>query len=255
MGFDGKVVLITGGGSGIGADAARHLAKLGAKVAIVGRNENALKEVSEQIKQSGSLTPLVTVADVTKDAERIVNETIMEFEKLDVLINNAGIAIVDTVVDVDMTKFDHVFNTNVRSVIKLTKLCVPFLEKTNGNIVNVSSIAGSKAIRNTLTYCTSKAALCQFTKCSALDLAAKGIRVNAISPGVIQTPIFGKDLIPPEKIERFLSNFKNKYIPLGRLGEVADTSAAIAFLADNDAASFITGVLLPVDGGSMAAGI
>lgn len=248
MAFNDKVVLITGASSGIGADAARHLAKLGAKVAIVGRNEIALKEVAEQINPSGSSpAPLTIVADVTKDAERIVNETIKEFGQLDVLINNAGIATIDTVIEVNLSNFDRVIDTNVRSVINLTKLCVPHLEKTKGNIVNISSIAGLKAIRNSMTYCISKAALSQFTKCSALDLASKGIRCNAIAPSVIRTPIFEKDFIPSEKIERYFANFKKKY-PVGRIGEVSDTSAALAFLADNNLASFLTGILLPVDG-------
>lgn len=244
--FESKVILVTGASSGIGADAARHLAELGAKVAIVGRNEIGLKEVAEQIKQSGSSSaPLLIVADVTKDAERIVDETIKEFGKLDVLINNAGIATIDTINEVDLSNFDHVIDTNVRSVIHLTKLCVPHLEKTKGNIVNVSSIAGLKGIRNSMTYCISKAALTQFTKCCALDLAPKGIRCNAIAPSVIRTPIFGKDFIPTEKIERYFSHFKSKY-PVGRIGEVSDTSTALAFLADNNVASFLTGVVLPV---------
>lgn len=255
MAFDGKVILITGASSGIGADAARHLAKLGANVAIVGRNEIRLKEVADQIKEcESSPAPLVIVADVTKDAERIVNETIEEFGKLDVLINNAGIAIIDTVIEANLNNFDRIIDTNVRSVINLTKLCVPHLEKTKGNIVNVSSIAGLKGIRNSMSYCISKAAITQFTKCSALDLAAKSIRVNAIAPSVIRTPIFEKDFLPCEKIERYFAHFQKKY-PVGRIGEVSDTSAAISFLADNNLTSFLTGIVLPVDGGSMVAGV
>lgn len=255
MTFKDKVILITGASSGIGADASRHLAKLGAKVAIVGRNEIHLNEVAEQIKQcESSPAPLAIVADVTKDAERIVSETIKEFGKLDVLINNAGIAIIDTVIEANLSNFDRIMDTNVRSVINLTRLCVPHLEKTKGNIINMSSIAGLKGIRNSMTYCISKAAITQFTKCSALDLAKKNIRVNAIAPSVIRTPIFGKDFIPTEKIERYFAHFQSKY-PVGRIGDVSDTSAAISFLADNQTASFLTGVILPVDGGSMVAGV
>lgn len=182
MRFDGKVVLITGASSGIGADVARFMAKLGAKVSIVGRNEQRLNAVAEQIIKSNSPTPLPIVADVTKDTERIVNETIKHFRKLDILINNAGVAIKDNIVNVKMSEFDRIFDTNVRSVIQLTKLCVPHLEKTNGNVVNVSSTGGLKSFRNLLSYCISKAALDQFTKCSALDLASKKIRVNSINP-------------------------------------------------------------------------
>lgn len=168
-------------------------------------------------------------------------------------MNNAGIVIQDNVSDINLSEFDRIFDTNVRSIIALTKLCVPHLEKTKGNIVNVSSIAGLKAVQNVLTYCMSKAALDQFTKCSALDLAPKGIRVNSINPAVIRTPIFQTVGVPIEMAEKMFEEYKSKY-PVGRVGEVADTSAAIAYLAD-DKSSFLTGILLPVDGGSMVSGV
>lgn len=183
MNFQGKVILITGAGSGIGADAARHLAKLGANVAIVDKNAKRLNEVAEEIKNSGSPAPLPIVADVVKDTERIVSETIKHFGQLDVLINNAGIPMSDTVADVNLSEFDRVFDVNVRAAISLTKSCVPHLEKTKGNIVNVASICGLRPVPSLMTYCMSKAALIQLTKCSALDLAPKKIRVNGINPG------------------------------------------------------------------------
>lgn len=186
MSFEGKVILITGAGSGIGADAARHLAKLGAKVAIVDKNAERLNEVAEGIKKCGSAVPLPIVADVTRDTERIVSETIKHFGQLDVLINNAGIPISDTVVDVNLADFDRVFDVNVRAAISLAKSCVPHLEKTKGNIVNVASVCGLRPVPSLMTYCMSKAALIQFTKCSALDLAPKKIRVNGINPGWFQ---------------------------------------------------------------------
>lgn len=254
MNFDGKVVLITGAGSGIGAGVARHLAKLGAKVSIVDKNGERLNEVAEKIKKVGAPTPLPIVADVTKDAERIVSETLQHYGQLDVLINNAGFSIQDNVTDANLSEFDRVFDTNVRSVINLTKLCVPHLEKTKGNVVNVSSLAGLKAVPNSMTYCMSKAALNQFTKCSALDLAPKCIRVNAINPAVVRTRIFESFGVSLEHYEQALEEIQSLY-PLKRVGEVSDTSAAIAYLADNNTASFLTGILLPVDGGSMIAGV
>ena len=164
MSFSDKIVLITGASSGIGADAAIHLAKKGASVAIIARNPDRLRKVAEEIEKSGAPTPLAIVADVTKDAERIVRETIERFGRLDVLVNNAGYGKPDNVTTADLSQFDGIFDTNIKSVITLTKLCVPHLEKTQGNIVNVSSVAGLKAIPNLLTYCMSKAALDQFTK-------------------------------------------------------------------------------------------
>lgn len=180
MSFEGKIVLITGAASGIGADIACHLSNLGAGVSIVDRNANRLFETVQKIEKTAKSKPLLIVADLTKDTQRIVDETIKYFGKLDVLINSAGFPINDNVCDVNLSDFDRVFDVNVRAVIQLTKLCVPYLELTKGNVVNVSSVCGLKQRRNLMTYCITKAALNQFTQCSALDLASKGIRVNAI---------------------------------------------------------------------------
>lgn len=253
MDFNEKVVLITGASSGIGAGAAFHFSKLGANLSIVGRNEKRLREVAKEIQESTTSMPLVIVADVTKDADRIVNETIKHFKRLDVLVNNAGFSIRDNIAEADLSEFDRVFDTNVRAVINLTKLCVPHLEITKGNIVNVSSIAGLKPLRNVMTYCMSKAALDQLTKCSALDLSEKGIRVNSINPLAVRTRIYETYGVSPEHYEKAMEQYKDLY-PVGRVGNVSDTSEAIAFLANNATASFLTGINLPVDGGAIVAG-
>lgn len=250
MSFSGKVILITGAASGIGAQTVRDLAKLGAKVSIVDRNEKGLHEVADEIKKSGLPTPLPIVADITKDTARIVDETIKHFGQLDVLVNNAGIGVADNFFTLEMSKFNNVIDVNVCSIISLTKLCVPHLQKTKGNIVNIASVAGLKPIRNMFSYGISKAALNHFTKCCAMDLASLGIRVNAINPGVIRTPIYDGLGLTPVQVEKMLSISKSKHI-IVRLGEVSDISAAIAYLANDKAASFLTGVLLPVDGGAM----
>lgn len=218
MSFEGKVILITGASSGIGADAARHFARLGGHVVIVGRSEKKLSDVVEQIKKDGSPTPLAISADVTKDAQRIVDETIKQFGKLDVLVNNVGIVIQSKVPNLDIADFDRVFDTNVRSVIILTQLCTPFLEKTKGNVVVVSSIAGFNPQPNLTTYCISKSALNQFIKCAAMDLAPKGIRVNGINPGVIITPIHETFLGSAENAKKFMEEYGKKY-PVGRAGK------------------------------------
>lgn len=150
MSFADKVILITGAGSGIGADASRHLAKLGGKIALVDLHEKNVLEVAEQIKKAGHSTPLVIVADITIDAERIINETIKHFEKLDVLLNNAGVVQYDNVANVQFGAFDRLFDINVRSVVKLTQLAVPYLQKTKGNVVNTSSIGGMQCEVNIL---------------------------------------------------------------------------------------------------------
>lgn len=247
MNFKGKVVLITGASSGIGADVARHLSELGASTALVGRNVLKLEAIAEDIKTKSGTEPLIIVADVIKDAERIIDETISHFNKLDILINSAGITDLQLLKDITFSSFDRIFDINVRSVIRLTQLAVPHLEKTKGNIVNVSSVAGFQAVPTALAYCLSKAAINQFTKCISLELASKGIRVNSIVPGEIDTPIYKTIGLTDEDMGKMKENAKKKY-PIGRMGQVEDTSNAFAFLA-NDTSSFITGVLLPVDGG------
>lgn len=254
MSFNGKVILITGASSGIGADCARHLAKLGGIVAIVGRNEKRLNEVAEQIKKNGSPTPLAIVADVTQDAQRIIDDTIKHFGQLDILVNNAGILTMDNVSEsFNIEEFDRIWNTNVRSVAILIHLAVPHLEKTKGNIVNVSSIAGLMSVADSLSYSMSKSALNQLTKCCAIDLASKKIRVNAINPAMIRTPIFEALGLDSTGTEKLFENSVGQYL-VGRIGEVSDTSAAIEYLA-SDSASFLTGLLLPVDGGATTTGI
>ncbi|XP_055312464.1 3-oxoacyl-[acyl-carrier-protein] reductase FabG-like [Sitodiplosis mosellana] len=251
MSFTGKVVIVTGASSGIGADAALHLAKLGAKVSIVGRNEKRVNEVADQIKKSDAPTPLPIVADVSKDAQRIINETVKHFGRLDVLVNNAGIFRADNVVQFDVKHFDSILDTNLRSVIILTNLAVPHLEKTKGNIINISSVCGLRPFDLYTSYCISKAGLDQFTKCSAIALAPKGIRVNSINPATIRTPIFEQIGINESNENQFYEDRKHEFL-VDRVGEVSDTSSAIAYLASE---TFLTGVLLPIDGGLMCSGI
>lgn len=222
------------------------MAKLGANVAIVGRNANRLHEVSDQIIKAGSSKPLPIVADITNDSERIINETIKHFGRLDILVNNAGILCADSVVTFDVNEFDRILNTNLRSAIILTHLAVPHLEKTKGNVINVSSIGGCMFT----SYCVSKAGLDQFTKCAAIGLASKGIRVNAINPATIRTPLFEVLGVDETNAEHFFEVRKREYL-VGRCGEVADTSSAIAYLASE---SFVNGILLPIDGGFICSG-
>lgn len=247
MSLSGKVILVTGASSGIGADAAIHLSKLGANVAIVGRDSGKLHGVAQQIIQAGSPEPLEIVADVTKDTDKIINSTIQKFGKLDVLVNNAGIAKFSQEPLGTLEIYDSIMDTNVRSVLALTKAAVSHLEKTKGNIINVSSIAGSIVIPTGTAYAMSKAALDHFTRNAAIELAPKGIRVNAVNPGAIDTPILTRSGLDEEGRKQFLERCKTTY-PVGRAGIVEDTSNAIAFLAQ-DASNFITGHLLTVDGG------
>ncbi|XP_055308977.1 uncharacterized oxidoreductase TM_0325-like, partial [Sitodiplosis mosellana] len=207
------------------AHAAEHLAQKGGSIALVGRNTERLNEVGDRIKNAGAPTPLLIVAEVSSEAERLITETIKHFGKLDILINNAGILSRDTIETVDLDEYERIMKTNVTSVIKLSKLAVPYLEKTKGNILNVSSSAGLRVKTNLFSYCISKYACNAITKSTALDLA------------------------PKEQADEFVDSLKDVY-PVGRAGECTDTSAAIEYLI-SDSASFLTGILLPVDGGEM----
>lgn len=245
MSFNGKVVIITGAASGIGAATAHRLAKLGAKLAIVDRNQAKLHEMADELVVGGSLKPFLIVADLTKDGERIVNETVKHFGQLDILVNNAGILDANTLIDFDVNAYDRVMDTNLRSMIVLTHHAIPHLEQTKGNIVNVSSVAGINANEKFIAYSISKAGVNQFTKCAALTLAPKGIRVNAVAPGLIRTPIYAQLGITNEMEQQFYEQHKCKY-SMERVGEGEDVAAGIAYLATE---TFVNGIVLTIDDG------
>ncbi|XP_017463050.1 PREDICTED: uncharacterized oxidoreductase TM_0325-like, partial [Rhagoletis zephyria] len=212
MSLAGKVVIVTGASSGIGATTAEAFAKHGAKVAITGRNEANLKATEAACKAANNKVELLLIiADVTVDAERIINETIEKFGKLDVLVNNAGIGLMGNILDIGVDQFDTILNTNMRSVFLLTKFAAPHLIKTQGNIVNVSSVAGLRAFPGASTYCTSKAALDQFTRCIALDLAPHNVRVNAVNPAVIITNFQKRRGMSNEEYAKYLEHCKSTH--------------------------------------------
>lgn len=248
--FVNKVVLITGASSGIGAGTAEYLASQGAWLALVGRNEQNLKNVAAKCTPThGAPEPLQIIADVTNEADvkRIIDTTIERFNKLNVLVNNAGILKRGTIQTSTLQDYDSIMNVNVRSVFHLTQLATPHLIATKGNIVNVSSVNGIRSFAGVLAYNISKSALDQFTQCVALELADKGVRVNSVNPGVIITEIHKRGGLDEQAYAQFLEHSKTTHA-LGRPGNVQEVAESIAFLA-SDRSSFITGTLLPVDGG------
>ncbi|XP_014101139.2 uncharacterized oxidoreductase TM_0325-like [Bactrocera oleae] len=251
MSLAGKVVIVTGASSGIGAATAEAFAKQGSKVVLVGRNETNLKATEAACKAANSKAELLSfIADVTVDAERIINTTIEKFGQLNVLVNNAGVGERGSILDIDVDHFDRILNTNLRAVFLLTKFAAPHLVKTQGNIVNVSSVAGLRSFPGGLVYCTSKAALDQFTRCNALDLAPMNVRVNAVNPGVIITDIHRRSGWSEAEYATFLEHSKSTHA-LGRVGDANEVADAILFFA-SDSSSFITGATLPIDGGKHA---
>ena len=244
----GKVVIITGASSGIGRATAIHFAKSGSNVIAVGRNEKELNALREQA-QGKKGTIKIHLADMreTTQVERLVNDTVQAFDQIDVLVNSAGIIMNGSTENTSLDDWDKMMDINLRSVFFMMQKCIPHLEKTKGNVVNVSSVAGTRSFPNVLAYCVSKAGIDQLTRCSALELAAKGIRVNAVNPGVVVSNLHKRGGMEDKDYQNFLKNSKNTH-PLGRVGEAKEVADLIYFLA-SDKASWITGATYEIDGG------
>ncbi len=246
--FANKVVVVTGATSGIGRAVARRFASEKAHIVAVGRNAKALNEVVREIESAGGQSQL-TSADVTNesDAQRIVGRAIDRFGRLDVLVNAAGHISSGTVETTDLLSWDAMMNVNLRSIFYLMQLATPHLIPTKGNIVNVSSVTGLRSFPGVLAYCVSKAGLDQLTRCAALELAPKGVRVNAVNPGVVVTEIHKRGGMSEEDYAKFLEHSKMTH-PLGRVGEAGEVADLIFYLASNRAA-WITGATYQIDGG------
>lgn len=182
--------------------------------------------------------------------KQLVDDTVKHYGKLDILVNDAGIVKVGSIETTSLEQYDEVMNINVRSIYHLTMLAVPHLVKTKGSIVNVSSVNGVRSFGGVLAYCMSKSAIDQFTRCTAIELAPKQVRVNSVNPGVIITEIHKRGGMDEEAYQKFLERCKTTHA-LGRPGQVEEVANTIAFLA-SDSASFITGAQIPVDGGRHA---
>lgn len=246
--MQGKVALVTGASSGIGRASALLLAQNGASVVAVGRNAKELAALRNGLKaKKGSITP--HLADVTEvsQVERLVADIVRDFGQLDVLVNSAGIIQNGTIENTTLEDWDKMLNVNLRSVFHLMNVCVPHLIATKGNIVNVSSVAGTRSFPNVLSYCVSKAGVDQLTRCAALELASKGVRVNAVNPGVVVTNLHTRSGLDDEAYGKFLEHSKETH-PIGRAGTPEEVAELIHFLA-SDKAGWITGATYPIDGG------
>ncbi|OTF76717.1 3-oxoacyl-acyl-carrier-protein reductase FabG-like protein, partial [Euroglyphus maynei] len=254
--FTSKVVLITGASSGIGRETAIHFSRLGAHLTLSGRNSERLDQTIEACRQqrlNSEQKIIGHVGDIganEKAVKELMEKTIAEHDRLDVLVNNAGIIEMGTIETTSLEQYDRVMNLNLRAIYHLTMLAVPHLILTKGNIVNVSSVNGIRSFPGVLAYNVSKAGLDQLTRCSALELASKGVRVNSVNPGVVITNIHKASGLSDEQYQKFLEHSKTTHA-IGRVGDVAEIASAITYLA-SDSASFITGASLPVDGGRHA---
>jgi len=244
-----KIVLVTGASSGIGAGTAEHFASLGARLALVARNKEKLDEVGAKCKDNGSPEVFISAHDLSVEYECIkaVQETIQHFGGLDILVNSAGILVSGSLLSLSSEDYDKCMNINTKSAFVLTKECMPHLIKSKGNVVHVSSVTGLRAFPGVLAYNMSKAALDQLTRCVALEVAEHGVRVNAVNPGVIITPVSKNAGMGEAECKEILEHSKTNHA-MGRVGNVDEVASTIGFLAGSGA-SFITGQTLAVDGG------
>jgi NAD(P)-dependent dehydrogenase (short-subunit alcohol dehydrogenase family) len=246
---DERVIMITGATSGIGRATVRRFAQASAKVICIGRNRSALADVKNEINGLGGNAVILEV-DITADDDKIkqaFDEAVATAGRLDVLVNAAGHISAGTVEDTSLAAWDAMMNVNLRSVFRLMQLAAPHLEMTRGNIVNVSSVTGLRSFPGVLAYCVSKAGLDQLTRCSALELAPKGVRVNAVNPGVVVTEIHKRGGMSEADYEKFLERSKTTH-PLGRVGQPSEIADLIFYLA-SESASWITGATYQIDGG------
>lgn len=252
----GKVAIVTGGTRGIGAAIVEALSRLGATVVLTGRDEKAGAVAEGKARGAGAKARFVQ-GDVTAPGfpDRLVDDVLTHEGQIDVLVNSAGILSRTSVVECSDAEWDAVLATNVTAVFQLCRAVIPVMRRQfadqgrTGSIVNIGSDWALVAAHSAAAYGTSKGAIAQLTRSMAIDHAKDGIRVNAVCPGDTETAMLlsGRE---EEERETVLARL-GQAIPLGRVGQPADIAAAVAFLA-SDAASYITGVLLPVDGGSTA---
>ena len=242
--FTGKSVIVTGATSGIGRAVALRFSKSGAHVVAIGRNQTALEQLKGEIDKL-----LVIQADVTNPEEMqgAVAQTIDTFGHLDVLVNAAGHISSGTIETTSLAAWDAMMNVNLRAAFNLMQIASSHLIETRGNIVNISSVTGLRSFPGVLAYCVSKAGLDQLTRCAALELAPKGVRVNAVNPGVVITDIHKRGGMNDEAYEKFLEHSRTTH-PLGRVGLASEVAELVCFLASEEAA-WITGGTYSIDGG------
>lgn len=242
MRFKDKVVIVTGATSGIGATTAEMFADEGAKVILVGRNYERGEKVAKRIRESGNSEPEFMHCNVTKpeDVQKLRKVVGEKYERVDVLFNNAGIFVTSDLKSLDLDQWNRSFETNMNSVLYMTKYFLDLLMACHGNIVNNASVSGLHSFTSgtkNYMYGASKSALIKFSKLCALNYA-KDVRVNVICPGIVDTEIF---------TNRDFSRFDG-VIPVGYIAKPEQIAKLVLFLASEDA-DYITGAVIPIDGG------
>lgn len=243
--FGGKVVWITGGNSGIGLATAEAFAKAGADVIVTGRDQTTLDAAQKTL----GAQHLVLKADAASlsDTEQVVAEIKRRYGRLDVLFVNAGVAQFAPFDDTSEALFDRTFDINVKGAFFTVQRALPLFGADGGSVILNASVVATQALPTSSVYSASKAAVVSLSKVLAAELATRGIRVNTVSPGPIETPIFARLGMPKDALDGFKSHMTSK-VPLGRFGHPDEVAKAVLFLASPDS-SFVTGTDLLVDGG------
>lgn len=243
-GITDKVVIVTGGGSGIGAAIAERFHAEGAKVVIAGRDRTKLE--AQCAKMNDPANVRLTLADVGKleDMEALIAFCLAEFGSLDVLVNNAGLGWLSPIADTDPAMWRHVLSTDLDSVFYGAKFAIPHLIASKGSIINIASICGVGGDVGFAAYNAAKGGVINFTRSLALEMADKGVRANVISPGLIRTP--STEQVPPPSFAKW-----EALIPMARAGTADEIAGMAVFLASAEA-SYITGQNFVIDGGITA---
>ena len=241
----GKAVIVTGASSGIGRACALKFLEAGCAVAAVARRKDILESLAEGA--SGNMLPIAADITVPGEADRVIDETVRAFGGIDVLVNAAGILRSGSIETTSLDDWDEMMDLNVRAPFYLIHKAMPYLIERKGNVVNVSSVNGLRAFPGVLAYCVSKAAIDHLTRCVALEVAPKGVRVNAVNPGVTLTNLHKAGGMKDAQYEAFLERSRSTH-PLGRVGTPEEVADLIFFLA-SPKAGWITGACYPIDGG------
>ena len=239
-----KVAIVTGATSGMGLETAKSLLNQGAKVVLTGRSQEKLAALEGQL--SGEYLTVKAEASSLADSKALIDTTVETFGKIDILFLNAGIFRLEAIGELTEAIYDEVQNINVKGPLFTVKAADPYLNEGASIIFNTSVVNG-KGFPAMTAYAASKAALRSITRTLAAEYGPRQIRVNSLSPGPIDTPIYGKHNVAQENIDQMASSFPSM-IPLGRFGSSAEIAQTALFLA-SDASSFITGAEIPVDGG------
>lgn len=238
----GKVALITGGNSGIGYTTAKLFSEQGAKVIITGRNQERLDKAAKEL----GVTAILSDTSKLKDINSLFSDVKKKFGKIDILFANAGIAPFVPFEIVDETHYDSVMSINVKGLFFCVQKAVPLLNK-GGSVILTSSVVNQMGMAGASVYAASKAAVRSFARTMSAELVGNGIRVNVISPGPIDTPLFAKTGMSKEQMKEMAEGIA-QMVPMKRFGKSEEIAAAVLFLASDDS-SFVLGAELSVDGG------